>query len=40
LRGGSWCDPPRLVRAAARNRNGTDFRCNDYGFRVALSLEA
>ena len=40
LRGGSWCDPPRLVRAAARNRNDTRFRCNDYSFRVALSLEA
>lgn len=38
LRGGSWCDPPRLVRAAARNRNSADFRCNDYGFRVAVSL--
>jgi formylglycine-generating enzyme required for sulfatase activity len=40
LRGGSWCDPPRLVRAAARNRNSRQFRCNDYGFRVALSLES
>ncbi|TXL72920.1 formylglycine-generating enzyme family protein [Vineibacter terrae] len=38
LRGGSWCDPPRLLRAAARNRNSRGFRCNDYGFRVALSL--
>ena len=40
LRGGSWLDPPRLVRAAARNRNGRDFRCNDYGFRVAADLAA
>jgi formylglycine-generating enzyme required for sulfatase activity len=39
LRGGSWCDPPRLVRAAARNRNDKRFRCNDYGFRVALDLD-
>lgn len=38
LRGGSWCDPARLVRAAARNRHGHDFRCNDYGFRIALDL--
>ncbi len=38
LRGGSWCDPARMVRAASRNRNGLGFRCNDYGFRVALSL--
>lgn len=38
LRGGSWCDPARLVRAAARNRNGRHFRCNDYSFRVALDL--
>lgn len=35
LRGGSWADVPRLLRCAARNRNGRDFRCNDYGFRVA-----
>ncbi len=38
LRGGSCLDPPRLVRAAARNRNGMDFRCNDYGFRVAADV--
>jgi formylglycine-generating enzyme required for sulfatase activity len=38
LRGGSWADVPRLLRCAARNRNGRDFRCNDYGFRVAADL--
>jgi formylglycine-generating enzyme required for sulfatase activity len=38
LRGGSWCDPPRLIRTAARNRNAAEFRCNDYGFRVARDL--
>ncbi|MCK8784807.1 formylglycine-generating enzyme family protein [Roseomonas sp. NAR14] len=35
LRGGSWLDVPRQIRCAARNRNGRDFRCDDYGFRVA-----
>ncbi|MBV8191514.1 MAG: formylglycine-generating enzyme family protein [Alphaproteobacteria bacterium] len=38
LRGGSWLDVPRQVRSAARNRNGGDFRCNDYGFRIAVDL--
>jgi formylglycine-generating enzyme required for sulfatase activity len=35
LRGGSWRDVPRLLRVACRNRNGRDFRCDDYGFRLA-----
>ncbi|WP_426957380.1 formylglycine-generating enzyme family protein [Muricoccus radiodurans] len=38
LRGGSWMDVPRQMRSASRNRNGVDFRCNDYGFRVARDL--
>lgn len=38
LRGGSWQDVPRQIRCAARNRNGVDFRCDDYGFRVACDL--
>ncbi|MFT8243903.1 formylglycine-generating enzyme family protein [Roseomonas sp. BN140053] len=38
LRGGSWQDVPRQIRAAARNRNGAGFRCNDYGLRIARDL--
>ncbi|WP_376093346.1 formylglycine-generating enzyme family protein [Roseomonas sp. CCTCC AB2023176] len=38
LRGGSWRDVPRQVRAAARNRNAPDFRCDDYGFRIAREV--
>lgn len=38
LRGGSWQDVPRQIRCATRNRNGIDFRCDDYGVRLALDL--
>jgi len=38
LRGGSWQDVARQIRCASRNRNGLDFRCNDYGFRIACDL--
>jgi formylglycine-generating enzyme required for sulfatase activity len=38
LRGGSWRDPSRLARAAARNRNAAELRGSDTGFRVARDL--
>ena len=40
LRGGSWNNNPRNVRAANRNRNGTDNRNNNNGFRVASTPQA
>lgn len=39
LRGGSWQDVARQIRCASRNRNGADFGCNDYGFRVACDIQ-
>jgi len=40
LRGGSWNNNPRNVRAANRNRNTTDNRNNNNGFRVASTPRA
>jgi hypothetical protein len=34
-RGGAWNDNPRNVRSANRNRNTTDNRNNNLGFRLA-----
>jgi formylglycine-generating enzyme required for sulfatase activity len=38
LRGGSWYNDPRDLRAAYRSRSGTGIRFNDVGFRVARTL--
>ncbi len=38
LRGGSWYNNPRNLRSACRNRNTTDIRYDDIGFRVARTL--
>jgi formylglycine-generating enzyme required for sulfatase activity len=38
VRGGSWIDSPRTLRAAFRLGNATDFRNNNLGFRVARTL--
>ena len=38
LRGGSWNNPPRFLRAAYRYRNSTGNRVNYFGFRVARTL--
>ena len=38
LRGGSWIDLPRSLRAANRSGNETGFRYNFNGFRVARTL--
>ncbi|MDM8562165.1 SUMF1/EgtB/PvdO family nonheme iron enzyme [Candidatus Marithioploca araucensis] len=35
IRGGSWNNKPRNVRAANRNRNSHDNRNNNVGFRLA-----
>jgi len=40
LRGGSWNNNPRNLRSANRNRNTTDNRNNNNGFRVARTLPA
>jgi len=39
VRGGSWVNHPRLVRAALRNRNTSDLRNAFNGFRLARTLE-
>ena len=39
LRGGSWNGEPRVVRSAIRNWNSTGNRSNDFGFRVARTLD-
>ena len=36
IRGGSWADPPRLVRASVRGRAETSHRSNSIGARCAL----
>jgi formylglycine-generating enzyme required for sulfatase activity len=38
LRGGSWVNDPRDLRAASRYRDGHDSRDNSYGFRVARAV--
>ncbi len=38
LRGGSWSDFPRDLRSTDRNRDGTDNRGNDIGFRISRTL--
>jgi retron-type reverse transcriptase len=40
LRGGSWNNNPRNLRSANRNRNTTDNRNNNNGFRVGSTLFA
>ena len=39
LRGGSWSDTARYVRAACRFRDGPDYRSYHFGFRLARCLE-
>jgi formylglycine-generating enzyme required for sulfatase activity len=39
LRGGSWDNGPRNVRVAHRNNSDQSNRCNNVGFRVALSVD-
>ena len=39
LRGGSWRNAPRVVRAAFRIRSGIGYHGGDIGLRVALTLE-
>ena len=39
LRGGSWIDPPRIVRSAYRSRNIPVYRSSTVGFRVARTLD-
>ena len=38
LRGGSWNNNPQNLRSANRNRNTTDNRNNNIGFRVGSTL--
>ena len=38
LRGGSWSDGPWVLRSANRSWNGTGFRIDFFGFRVARTL--
>jgi len=38
LRGGSWCDYPRHLRAAYRSRNMAAYSASTVGFRVARTL--
>ncbi|MGO9461860.1 MAG: SUMF1/EgtB/PvdO family nonheme iron enzyme [Rhodomicrobium sp.] len=40
MRGGSWNNNPRNLRAARRNRNNTENRNNNLGFRVASTLNS
>jgi hypothetical protein len=40
VRGGSWNNNPENLRSANRNRNTTDNRNNNLGFRVARTLNA
>jgi hypothetical protein len=40
LRGGSWNNNPQNLRAARRNRNNTENRNNNIGFRVASTTAA
>jgi formylglycine-generating enzyme required for sulfatase activity len=38
VRGGSWIDPPELIRSGTRDVRPTDFRFSNYGFRVGRTL--
>jgi len=38
LRGGSWYNEPEFVRSANRNRNNTEYRIINVGFRPARTL--
>jgi formylglycine-generating enzyme required for sulfatase activity len=38
VRGGSWYVIPRFLRSADRDRGSTDFRIDDFGFRLARTL--
>jgi hypothetical protein len=40
IRGGSWNNEPRNVRAAYRNRNAPENRNNNLGFRAARAQRA
>ena len=40
VRGGSWNNNPQNLRSANRNRNTTDNRNNNNGFRVGSTLSA
>ena len=40
LRGGSWNNNPQNLRSANRNRNTTDNRNNNIGFRLGSTLLA
>ncbi len=40
LRGGSWMNYPRILRAANRTAKQPDLRVNDVGFRLARTLSA
>jgi hypothetical protein len=40
VRGGSWNNNPRNLRSAQRNRNTTENRNNNLGFRLASTLSA
>ena len=37
-RGGSWYREARDLRSASRNSDVPDYRCNNFGFRVARTL--
>ena len=39
LRGGSWIDPPKILRSAYRSRNPPAYRSGTVGFRVARTLD-
>ena len=38
-RGGSWVDAPRVLRSAGRYRNSADIRVDNFGLRVARTLD-
>jgi formylglycine-generating enzyme required for sulfatase activity len=39
FRGGSWIDPPRVLRSASRSRNIPGYRSGTVGLRVARTLD-
>jgi formylglycine-generating enzyme required for sulfatase activity len=40
VRGGSWFDPPYVLRSTARNRFNASYRFNNLGLRVGRTLSA